>query len=62
VSATNGSETATNATDADNYPNQEINVRLAAEVPEFGSPIVFVLAVSSAIIAVFGSALWRKRR
>ena len=62
VSAANGSETATNSTDADNYPYQEINVRLAAEVPEFGDSVVFVLAVSSAIIAVFGSALWRKRR
>ncbi|MBU1914123.1 MAG: hypothetical protein KJ563_02885, partial [Candidatus Thermoplasmatota archaeon] len=55
VSASNGSETATNSTDAHNYPHQEINVRLATEVPEFGHPIVFLLAVSSAMIAVFGS-------
>lgn len=62
VSATNGPETAINSTDADNYPYQEINVRFAAEVPEFGDSVVFVLAVSSAIIAAFGFALRRKRR
>jgi hypothetical protein len=62
VSVTNGSETALNSTDADNYPNQEINLQLAAEIPEIGSPIMLVFAVASAMIAVFGYALSRKRR
>lgn len=62
VSATNGSTTVTNTTEADNYPYQDVNVFIVVEVPEFGHSIVLVLAASSAMIAVFGSAVWRRRR
>jgi hypothetical protein len=62
VSAANGSETATNSTDADDYPSQEIDLRLAADIPEFGNSIGLVLAVSSAMIAMVGYTLSRRRR
>jgi hypothetical protein len=62
VSAANGSETAINSTDADVYAGQVIDLRFAAPIPEIGSSIGLVLAVASAIIAVFGYALSRRRR
>jgi hypothetical protein len=62
VSAANGSETADNSTDADVYAGQVIDLRFAAPIPEIVSSIGLVLAVASAIIAVFGYALSRRRR
>ena len=62
VSAANGSATATNSTDADDYARQEIDLQFAADIPEFGNSVGLMLAVASALIALFGYALSRRRR
>ena len=61
VSSFYDNETAVNQTTADDYPHQEIDLRFAADVPEFGSLFGVVLAVVAlALIACF--ILLRRRR